>query len=47
MTDKERLIVLERKVKNLQTINYLRFGVLVLGLLGVTGYLMNEIKKSK
>ena len=47
MTDKDRLILLERKVKNLQTINYLRFGFLALGLLGVTGYLMNEIKKAK
>ena len=47
MTDIERINLLEKKVKNLQTINYLRFGFLVLSLLGVTAYVMQELKKKK
>jgi hypothetical protein len=47
MTDLERIKLLERKVKNLQTINYLRFGFLALSLLGVTAYVMNELKRKK
>jgi hypothetical protein len=47
MTDIDRINLLEKKVKNLQTINYLRFGFLVLSLLGVTAYVMNELKKKK
>jgi len=44
-TDKERIEDLERKVKNLQTINYIRFGLLALGLMGV-GALFVKLGKS-
>ena len=47
MTDQERLILLEKKVKNLQYINYVRFTFLALGFLGVTGYILNELKKKR
>jgi hypothetical protein len=47
MTEKERLDLLEKKVKNLQTINYLRFAFLGLSLLGVTAYVMKELKRKK
>lgn len=47
MTEQERLQLLEKKVKNLQTINYIRFTILALGLLGITGYVLNEFKKKK
>ena len=45
MTDQERLTLLEKKVKNLQYVNYFRFTLLALGFLGVTGYVLNEFWK--
>jgi hypothetical protein len=47
MTDQERISLLEKKVKNLQYVNYVRFTLLALGFLGVTGYILNELKKKK
>jgi hypothetical protein len=47
MTEQERLTLLEKKVKNLQTINYIRFTLLALAFFGVTGYILNELKKKK
>jgi hypothetical protein len=47
MTEQERLTLLEKKVRNLQTINYIRFTLLALGFLGITGYVLNEFKKRK
>jgi len=46
-TDEERISLLEKKVKQLQYINYIRFGIVVLGFIGVTSIFMNEIKKLK
>lgn len=45
MTDQQRIDALEKKVKNLQYINYVRFSILALSLLGVTGYFMSKFKK--
>jgi hypothetical protein len=47
MTDIDRINLLEKKVKNLQTINYLRFAFLGLSLLGVTAYVVRELKRKK
>jgi hypothetical protein len=46
-TNEERIALLEKKVKRLQYINYIKFGIVVLGFIGVTTILMNEIKKIK
>jgi hypothetical protein len=45
MNDAERISNLEKKVKTLEHINYVRFAILALSLLGVTGYVMSHLKK--
>jgi hypothetical protein len=47
MTDKERIDSLERKVQTLQETNYIRFVLLSLTFLGVTGYFLKQISKKK
>jgi hypothetical protein len=47
MTEQERLERLEKQVKRLQLVNYLRFAVVVLGLIGVTSWGMKKLKSLK
>lgn len=45
MTETERIAKLEKKVRTLEHINYVRFAWMALGLLGVTAYVWTKIKK--
>lgn len=47
MNEQERLNLLEKKVKRLQYVNYVRFGILVLTFLGVTAVIFDKLKKIK
>lgn len=45
MTTEEKVAQLDKKVKRLEYINYIRFGILLLSLFGATAVIMAKIKK--
>tara|TARA_R110000868_G_scaffold167297_1_gene401570 strand:- start:1003 stop:1167 length:165 start_codon:yes stop_codon:yes gene_type:complete len=47
MTEQERIDRLEKNVKQLKLVNYIRFAIVVLGLIGVTSWGLKKIKALK
>jgi hypothetical protein len=47
MTEQERIERLEKNVKRLQLVNYFRFAIVVLGLIGITSWGMKKFKALK
>ena len=47
MEDSERISQLEKKVKRIEIVEFIRFSLIVLGFIGLTTIFMNKLKKLK
>jgi hypothetical protein len=47
MNNEDRIIKLEKKVKTLETINFIRFTLIVLTFVGLTAYFTDKLKTVK